>query len=191
MILVPPRTLAVLCIISIASLTSVIVAAEPITQTASVAAESLQSASDTTVGNESETVKSARPTVESAPPSEDQAPGRIAEITRGEEVDLKAHLVAGKTTIVDFHSPFCPPCVKLKPHLKALVEASSDLALLMVNINRDGVKGIDWGSPVVAQYGIRGVPHFKIFDPDGNLVAEGDEAFERVYELISEFQNRK
>lgn len=122
-------------------------------------------------------------------PSGDSA--RILEITRGKEVDLKAHLVPGKTTIVDFFSPFCPPCMKLNPHLEAMVEARDDMALRLVNINRDGVEGIDWTAPVVAQYGISGVPHFKLFSPAGDLVAEGQEAYEKVYELISDFRNKK
>lgn len=116
---------------------------------------------------------------------------KILEITRGEEVDIKAYLVQGKTTIVDFFSPFCPPCMKLKPHIEAMVESSEDMALRLININRDGVKGIDWTAPVVAQYGISGVPHFKIYGSTGDLVAEGDDAYQKIYELISDFQNKK
>ena len=55
-----------------------------------------------------------------------------------------------------------------------------DLAIKKVNINRPGVQGIDWRSPLAQQYGIRQVPYFMIFDPEGKLAAQGGGATEQV-----------
>ena len=78
-----------------------------------------------------------------------------AKIAHGAKVDIKEHLVAGKTTIVDFTSEYCPPCRYFSPLLDELHAAREDLAVVKVDINRPDVRGIDWDSPVVAQYGIR------------------------------------
>jgi len=103
-----------------------------------------------------------------------------AKIAHGEKVDIKEHLVAGKITVVDFTSDFCPPCRQISPHLDALHARRDDIAVLKVDINRPETKGIDWKSPVAVQYKLQSVPHFKVFDADGNLMAEGDAAFEMV-----------
>lgn len=104
----------------------------------------------------------------------------------GERIDLPPHLVPGKTTIFDFYSEHCPPCRRLSGLLRTLADRRPNVAVRKVNIDRRGADGIDWGSPVVQQYGIRSVPHVKIFGPDGTLVAEGDEGSRRVYRMIEE-----
>ena len=48
--------------------------------------------------------------------------------------------------------------------------------MVEVDLNRPGVEGIDWESPVAQQYGMNSIPHFKVFGPDGKLQAEGKEA---------------
>lgn len=105
-------------------------------------------------------------------------------IAHGSKVDIKEHLVAGKTTIVDFTSDYCPPCRYFSPLLDELHATRDDLAVLKVDINRPDVRGIDWNSPVVEQYGIRSVPHFKVFGPDGKLMAEGDAARDMVVKWL-------
>jgi len=98
----------------------------------------------------------------------------------GETLDINSLLVRGKTTVIDFHSPFCPPCVKLAPLMAKLAKKRPDLAIIKVNINRPGVNGIDWRSPLAQQYQIRRVPFFMIFDSQGQPVAQGREATETV-----------
>jgi len=97
-------------------------------------------------------------------------------IGQGEEVNLDEHVVAGKTTIVDFYSDFCPPCKALSPKLEALAEKRDDIALVKVDINRPGKQGIDWDSPVVKQFGLKSVPFLMIFGPEGKEQARGDAA---------------
>ena len=98
----------------------------------------------------------------------------------GESLDVKSLLVKGKTTVIDFYSPFCPPCVQLAPLMAKLAKKRPDLAIKKVNINRAGVNGIDWRSPLAQQYQIRQVPFFMIFNPQGQAVAQGREATETV-----------
>ena len=61
-----------------------------------------------------------------------------------------------------------------------LAAKRQDLAIKKVNINRPGVNGIDWRSPLAQQYQVRRVPFFMIFDPQGQLVAQGRDAIETV-----------
>jgi thioredoxin 1 len=108
-----------------------------------------------------------------------------AHISMGAEVQLADYLVPGKTTIVDFYSEFCLPCRAIALRLEKLHATRDDIAVVKVDINRPGVKGIDWKSPVARQYALNSIPHFKVFGPDGKLKAEGDAA----YELISSWLN--
>ncbi len=96
-------------------------------------------------------------------------PRRIA---RGAEVNLADYLVPGKTVIFDFTSEYCPPCRMYDEPLQALHQKRDDLVVVKVDINRPGVKGIDWKSPVAQQYKMGSIPRFKIFDGDGKLIAE-------------------
>jgi thiol-disulfide isomerase/thioredoxin len=102
-------------------------------------------------------------------------------ISHGEKVTLADYVVTGKTTIFDFSSEYCPPCRAIAPRLEELHKKRDDIAVVTIDINRPGVRGIDWKSPVAGQYGLRSIPHFKIYSPEGKLIAEGDKAAEQVY----------
>jgi thiol-disulfide isomerase/thioredoxin len=104
----------------------------------------------------------------------------------GQTLEIKSLPVKGKTTLIDFYSPFCPPCVRLAPVMKKLAARRSDLAIKKVNINRPGIQGIDWQSPLAQQYGIRWVPYFMIFSPTGKLVAQGKDAVDQVRRWLQE-----
>lgn len=98
-------------------------------------------------------------------------------ISQGAPINLSDHLVPGKTVIFDFYSaysPACPcaPCATLGDPMAALQAARDDVVVVRVDINREGVTRVDWNSPVALQFGLRSVPHFKIFGPDGVLVSE-------------------
>ena len=105
-------------------------------------------------------------------------------ISMGKKVKVTDYLVPGKTTIVDFMSPFCPVCQAMAPRVEKLHSTRDDIALVEVDVNRPGLKEIDWESPVMKQYKLESesLPHFKIFGPDGKLVAEGEKAFAMVTE---------
>jgi len=115
--------------------------------------------------------------------------GEVAEANRnrpGQILEIKSLLAAGKTTLIDFFSPYCPPCLRLAPLLAQLADKRPELAIQKVNINRPEVKGIDWGSPLARQYRIRQVPYFMIFDSQGKLLGQGPEAMETVGRWLQE-----
>lgn len=93
-------------------------------------------------------------------------------ISQGKEVALADYVVPGKTTVFDFTSEFCPPCRAIAPSLDKLHATRDDIVVVSVDINRPGVRGIDWKSPVAQQYGLHSIPHFKVYGPDGKLIAE-------------------
>ncbi len=103
----------------------------------------------------------------------------------GMEVEIEDLLQKGKVNIVDFYSDYCPPCRKISPRLQELGRKRPDLAILKVDINREGIKGIDWSSPLARQYELSSVPHFKIYDKDGSLLHEGQEAWPEVFALLA------
>ena len=115
--------------------------------------------------------------------------GAVADANRsnpGQTLDVNSLVVQGKTTLIDFHSPFCPPCVRLAPIMKQLAAKRPDLVIKKVDINRPEVQGIDWRSPLAQQYQIRQVPYFMIFNPQGQPVAQGREATETVQRWLKE-----
>jgi len=93
-------------------------------------------------------------------------------VAHGESVKLADYLVPGKTVIFDFTSKYCPPCQHYEEPLKALHRKRADIVVVKVDINRPGVQKIDWDSPVAKQYGMNSIPRFKIYGPDGKLIAE-------------------
>lgn len=112
-------------------------------------------------------------------------PAKPPRIAQGQAITLSEHLVKGKITIVDFTSEYCPPCRAISPRLDELHRRRGDLAVVKVDINRPDVRKIDWQSPVAQQFALRSIPHFKIFDGEGKLIAEGNEARERVDDFLA------
>jgi thiol-disulfide isomerase/thioredoxin len=117
------------------------------------------------------------------------APGkgsRPKHISFGQEVDLKKYLVKGTITIFDFYSDYCPPCRALKPYLETLHEKREEIAVVVVDINRPGVQQIDWSSPVAKEFQLQSIPHLVIYNKDGELDSEGDEARSKVIAWLKE-----
>lgn len=111
----------------------------------------------------------------------DESAGKAVNSERpGREMDLKDHLVKGKINIVDFYSDYCPPCVKIAPLLAELDKKDEGKVVIKVDINRKGVEGIDWQSPLARQYNLQSIPHFRIYDEKLELVNEGRPAFNRI-----------
>jgi len=104
-------------------------------------------------------------------------PADIRVITHGDEVDLAAHVVAGKYTVFDFYAPWCPPCRVIGPALERLAGRRSDLAVRKVDI-------VDWTMPVAAQYKIVSLPYLVLYDPAGRPMAEGDAAYEALQRIF-------
>ena len=101
-------------------------------------------------------------------------------ISNGQRVKLADYLVPGKTTVFDFYSEYCPTCRSIAAGVEKLHESREDIAVVLVNINRPGVKEIDWTSPVAKQYDLPSTPQLKVYGPDGKLMAEGKPAYQMV-----------
>lgn len=107
------------------------------------------------------------------PGAEDSHPVVLAQ---GAEIEVTDYLAEGNITVIDFYSEFCPPCRRIAPYLLKLHQEREDITVVKIDINRPGVKGIDWGSPVAKQYRLQSIPHFQVYDAEGRLLAEGREA---------------
>lgn len=102
----------------------------------------------------------------------------VATVSRGAEVRLEDHLVPGKLVLVDFYADWCGPCRVLTPRLERLAaEHPEELALRKVDI-------VEWSSPVARQHRIRAVPHLRLYDGDGIMLADGDTG--RVLALLEQ-----
>ena len=102
----------------------------------------------------------------------------------GQEIDIQDFVQSNKITIFDFYSEYCGPCKRISPKLKLLDRRREDIIIHQVDINRPGIRGIDWGSPVARQYNLRSVPYFMIYDSSGSLTHQGQEAYDEVMRLI-------
>jgi thiol-disulfide isomerase/thioredoxin len=103
----------------------------------------------------------------------------------GETLELTSYLRMGKVNIVDFYSDYCPPCRRLAPLLEKLGAARPGIAVIKLDINRRGVKGIDWRSPLARQYDLRSIPRFQVWDEQGKLLHDGDGATSFVMDLLA------
>ena len=111
-------------------------------------------------------------------------PAKPAHIAKGEHVKITDYLVPGKTVVFDFYSDFCGPCVQVAPALDRLHQTRADVVVVKVDINRPGVKGIDFRSPVAQQYRLQAIPHFKVYGPDGKLKAEDGPTSDRARQMV-------
>ena len=98
------------------------------------------------------------------------------ELAHGNIIDIDSLACAGKVTVVDFSSDYCAPCVQLAMFL---IQTSKSYpqryAIRRVNINRPGISGIDWQSPVSKQYHLDSLPRIVVYD-NRVKVAEGSAA---------------
>lgn len=106
----------------------------------------------------------------------------------GERLDLESVLVKGKTTVCEFYSNHCPPCQQMAPILEGIAAQHTEVAFRKINIDRASSGGIDFDSPLAEQHQVHSVPAFRIYDADGKLKAEGDEAKNQIREWHSQGQ---
>ncbi len=89
----------------------------------------------------------------------------------GKEVQVESLLVRGKVTIFQFTADWCGPCRSVSPKVEQLVKSNDLLYLRKIDI-------VNWKTPVVSQFKIRGIPYFMIYNAQGKLEKQGG------YELI-------
>lgn len=111
----------------------------------------------------------------------------VTEISFGEKVNIRNYVTEGKVNIFDFFSEYCPPCMAIATVMEQL-DATDNVVVIKVNINRPGVNGIDWTSPVVKQYGLSSVPYFIVVNEEGKQLDENDSR-KVTAELIEKMQS--
>jgi thiol-disulfide isomerase/thioredoxin len=115
--------------------------------------------------------------------------GRTAPDLIGEDLDgkpMKLSDYRGKVVLLDFWATWCPPCMKLVPHNRELVESYKDrpFILLGVNVDQDETElqaalkrhKINWRSfkneagdapPITEQWDVQGFPTIYLLDHEG------------------------
>jgi thiol-disulfide isomerase/thioredoxin len=120
-----------------------------------------------------------------APADAQNKPDTPKIIGQGATVNLADERDPARTTVFDFTSEYCPPCRRIAPYLEKLHDGREDVTVVKVDINRPDVRGIDWGSPTARQFGLQQIPHFKVMNQEGELIAEGNVAWDLVVKWIS------
>ena len=113
-----------------------------------------------------------------------------------EKKSLSDFVGKGKVMLVDFWSPWCPPCKAEIPNIKAVWEKynGEDFDVLSVAVWEESRK-MDWHNTIdtaafygmkwlqlnnghkepATLYGISGIPHMVLFDKDGTILKRGDD----------------
>jgi len=112
----------------------------------------------------------------------------LSEVGYGERITIADHAAKDKPTLFYFGSPFCPPCMEHLPLIERMAVGQTDYGVVFVNVNRPDVQGIDWESPVCKQFGLESLPTLKFYNPDGNVLAEGDAAIEKINEALGKME---
>ncbi len=103
---------------------------------------------------------------------------KIDTISRGKPVDIREYVEDGKYTAFMFYADWCPSCMRVRPQVQKYTKAVNTMALREINI-------LNWESPVVKQYGIRSIPYFFVYGPDGNLIQQGNRISNETYKKIA------
>ena len=120
------------------------------------------------------------------------------------EVKLSDYVGKGKYILLDFWSPWCGPCRREMPNIKAVYDKYKGDKFDVVSIavwEREPVDvtietaaklGMDWNQINNGQrepaelYGVEGIPHLILFGPDGTIVKRGFHGAE-IDQIVSSY----
>jgi thiol-disulfide isomerase/thioredoxin len=133
------------------------------------------------------------------------APEISLETPEGEILNLTD--LRGKYVLIDFWASWCGPCRMENPNVVRVYNEYKDKNFDIFSVSLDQDKGKwqkaiiadglswknhvsdlkGWGSVVVQSYGIKGIPHTVLIDPDGKIVAtnlRGDMLERKLKEVL-------
>lgn len=120
------------------------------------------------------------------------------------EVKLSDYVGKGKYVLLDFWAPWCGPCKREMPNIKAVYEKykGEDFDVVSiavwerqpvdVTIKTAAELGMDWnqinnaGYEAAAIYGVEAIPHLILFGPDGTILKRGFHGAE-IEEIVAEY----
>lgn len=120
------------------------------------------------------------------------------------EVKLSDYVGKGKYILLDFWSPWCGPCKREMPNIKAVYDkykgenfdvvsiAVWERQPVEVTIETAAKLGMDWNQinngqrEPAALYGVEGIPHLILFGPDGTILKRGFHGAE-IEEVVSSY----
>lgn len=120
------------------------------------------------------------------------------------DVKLSDYVGKGKYILLDFWSPWCGPCRREMPNIKAVYEkykgekfdvisiAVWEREPVQVTIETAAKLGMDWNQINNGQrepaelYGVEGIPHLILFGPDGTILKRGFHGAE-IEEVVSSY----
>lgn len=82
----------------------------------------------------------------------------------GELVPVEDVLVPGRVTVVDFSADWCAPCKVLEKKLAEEIHDEPRIAVRKIDVTEADA------DEVTARYGVKNLPHVRIYGPDGTLL---------------------